>query len=296
MDDVKDYFEQQHHLVYAMRSIMDLGNYTEVNLTYNLELLKYVLSKSSKEDFDMDPNYMPTTRNLSPAKRNVILKWLDNPCFNSTVCTINETVNNTQMPDFIRCKVDIGYKLDPQDDDEHLKRIIAEKDKESLIKDIELPPRPLFGLQVVEQEEKYPTLNEIFKKHRPRYHPKCNLTNLQAQLQQAVQLEFYTIPLYLTTLYSIKEGYNTQAYQAIRYVVMQEMLHMVQAANILIAVGGNVTIDDPNFAPKYPAIGFPGGVLRNLTVHLKNYNLIHVHNTFMGIELPTPHNKSNIRR
>ena len=103
-------------------------------------------------------------------------------------------------------------------------------------------------------------------------------------MQQAVQLEFYTIPLYLTTLYSIKEGYNTQAYQAIRNVVMQEMLHMVQAANILIAVGGNVTIDDPNFAPKYPATGLPGGVLRNLTIHLKNYNLIHVHNTFMGIE------------
>ena len=154
VDDVKDYFEQQHHLVYAMRSIMDLGNYTEVTLSYNLEKLKYVLSKSSKEDFDMDPNYMPTTRNLSPAKRNVILKWLDNPCFNSTVCTINETGGNTQMPDFFkRCKVDIGYKSDPQDYDEHLQRIIAEKDIESLKKDIKLPPRPLFGLQVVEQEE-----------------------------------------------------------------------------------------------------------------------------------------------
>ena len=292
VDHVKDYFEQQHHLVYAMRSIMDLGNYTEVTLPHNLELLKYVLSKISKEDFDMDPNYMPTTRNLSPAKRNVILKWLHNPCFNSTVCNITETVGNTQMPDFKRCKVDIRYESDPQDDDEYLQRIIAEKDIESLINDIEFPPRPLFGLQVVEQEEIYPTLNEVFNNYS--YHPICNLINLRTQLQQAVQLEFYTIPLYLTALYSIKEGYNTQAYQAIRNVVMQEMLHMVQAANILIAINGKVMIDDPKFAPSYPATGLPGHVLRNLTIHLKNYNLIHVHNTFMGIELPTPHNKSNI--
>ena len=79
VDDVKDYFQQQHHLVYAMRNILDLSNYNDVTQHHNIELLKLVLSKDSKEHFDMDPNYMPTTRHLSPAKRNVILRWLDNP-------------------------------------------------------------------------------------------------------------------------------------------------------------------------------------------------------------------------
>ena len=290
VDDVKDYFEQQHHLVYAMRNVLDLSNYSDVTQHHNIELLKLVLSKDSKEAFDMDPNYMPTTRNLSPAKRNMILKWLDNPQFNKTA---HQHISNNSMSIFPRCSMDIiSYNSDPQDDDEYLQQAIAERDRYSLMTDIELPPRPLFGLRVLEEVEVYRTLNKDFS--RLNYHLICNLTNLQAQLQQAVQLEFYTIPLYLTALYSIKEGHNMQAYQVIRDVVMQEMLHMVQVANILIAVGGNVIIDDPNFAPSYPAIGLPGHVLRNLTIHLKNYNLVHIHNTFMGIELPAPHNKSNI--
>lgn len=84
-------------------------------------------------------------------------------------------------------------------------------------------------------------------------------------------------------------------YVAIKDIVMQEMLHMVQVANILIATGGEVMIDDPSFAPSYPATGLPGhgSVLRNLTIHLNNYNLDHVYSTFMGIELPSPH-KHNI--
>ena len=288
IDDVQDYFQQQHHLVYAMRNILDLSNYSVVTQHHNIELLKLVLSKDSKEHFDMDPNYMPTTRNLSPAKRNVILRWLDNPRFSKTTDTHQ---HDNSMLTFIRCSKDaISYNSDPQDDDEYLQQAIVERDWYSLMIDIQFPPSPLFGLRVVVEKEVYPILNKVFNKYS--YHPICDLSNLQAQLQQAVQLEFYTIPLYLTALYSIKEGYNTQAYQAIRDVVMQEMLHMVQIANILIAVGGKVIIDDAKFAPSYPATGLPGHVLRNLTIHLKNYNLIHVHNTFMGIELPTPHQQN----
>ena len=291
VDDVKDYFQQQHHLVYAMRNILDLSNFSDVTQHHNIELLKLVLSKDSKEDFDMNPNYMPTTRDLSPAKRNVILRWLDNPRFNKTSNTDTHQ-HNKNMSTFIRCSEDaISYNSDPQDHDDYFQQALAhEKDLYSLMIDIKSPPSPLFGLRIVAEKHVYPILNEAFNNHS--YNPICNLSNLQAQLQQAVQLEFYTIPLYLTALYSIKEGYNTEAYQAIRDVVMQEMLHMVQVANILIAVGGNVTIDDAKFAPSYPATGLPGHVLRNLTVHLRNYNLIQVHNTFMGIELPTPHQQN----
>ena len=54
----------------------------------------------------------------------------------------------------------------------------------------------------------------------------CTLDSLKLQLQQAVELEFATIPLYMTTLYSIAPGCNTEAYGLIRSVLIQEMLEL----------------------------------------------------------------------
>jgi len=69
---------------------------------------------------------------------------------------------------------------------------------------------------------------------------------------------------------------------------MQEMLHFVQAANILIAVGGEIKIDDRDFVPSYPVTGLPGGMLPGLKIYLENCNLEHVYRTFMAIEVPSP--------
>ena len=69
-------------------------------------------------------------------------------------------------------------------------------------------------------------------------------------------------------------------------VVKQEMQHMTQAANILIAVGGSPLIDSPDVSPKYPAVGLPGGVLPSLHVSLKKLSLPQVYNVFMGVEVP----------
>ena len=118
----------------------------------------------------------------------------------------------------------------------------------------------------------------------------CSLHTLRQHLQQAVQLEFYTIPLYLTSLWTIKEGGNQEVHKLIRSVVMQEMLHMVQVANILIAVGGRPIIDSSEYAPKYPAMGLPGKVLSNLRVTLKKASKCHIQRIFMGVEYP--HNMS----
>jgi hypothetical protein len=63
------------------------------------------------------------------------------------------------------------------------------------------------------------------------------LADLRAALQLAVGLELSTIPVYLAGLYSIEEGHNTDAATAIRGVVMEEMLHMTLAANVLNAIG-----------------------------------------------------------
>jgi len=66
--------------------------------------------------------------------------------------------------------------------------------------------------------------------------PTWTLEQLQEHLQAAVDLEFWTIPFYMSAMYSIKDP-GTQAYQAILSVVNQEMLHVQLAANLANAYG-----------------------------------------------------------
>ena len=57
-------------------------------------------------------------------------------------------------------------------------------------------------------------------------------------LQAALELELFTIPPYLTALYSIRDGANAEAAQILQGVVMEEMLHMALVSNVLNAIGG----------------------------------------------------------
>ena len=114
----------------------------------------------------------------------------------------------------------------------------------------------------------------------------CTLQGLKKHLQAAVELEWATIPVYLTSLYSIIDGYNVEIYNLIETVIVQEMLHMVQVANILIAINGSPLIDSPSTAPSYPVTGLPGGVLPGLRVSIERLSLEHVYMVFMAIEVP----------
>lgn len=82
--------------------------------------------------------------------------------------------------------------------------------------------------------------------------PIRSIEDLHYNLQLAIELEFSTLPAYLTALYSIHEGTNERAYKIIRSVVMEEMFHLVNAANVLLAVGGAPALNDPKFLPTYP--------------------------------------------
>ncbi len=63
------------------------------------------------------------------------------------------------------------------------------------------------------------------------------LNELHCLLQKALELELFTIPPYLTALYSIRKGHNREATQIIQGVVMEEMLHATLIANVMNAVG-----------------------------------------------------------
>jgi len=75
---------------------------------------------------------------------------------------------------------------------------------------------------------------------------------LKHYLHLAMQLEHATIPIYLTALYSIVPGSNTDASHIIRVVVVEEMLHLTLAANLLNAIGGKPDLAMEGFVPTFP--------------------------------------------
>lgn len=76
---------------------------------------------------------------------------------------------------------------------------------------------------------------------------------LHDYLYSAMQLEHATIPPYLMALYSIHPGTNSDAYHILRVIVVEEMLHLTLAANILNAVGGKPDLTRTGFVPNYPS-------------------------------------------
>lgn len=87
-----------------------------------------------------------------------------------------------------------------------------------------------------------------------------SIDSLCRHLEHAAVVELSTIPLYLYAAYSIKtSGYDQwapgiSAFRAIRSVVIEEMLHLALARNLLVAVGGgdDFKLYDPAVVPKYP--------------------------------------------
>jgi len=63
------------------------------------------------------------------------------------------------------------------------------------------------------------------------------IERLKGLLQKALEVELFTIPPYLTALYSIVEGSNAGSVKVIQSVVVEEMLHASLVANIMNAVG-----------------------------------------------------------
>jgi hypothetical protein len=110
------------------------------------------------------------------------------------------------------------------------------------------------------------------------------LGDLKRHLEAAVQLELSVIPPYLCALYTLQPGANEEVSQIIRSVVVEEMLHMILAANVLNAVDGRLRMTDPGFVPTYPTY-LPDGN-ESFLVHLLPFSPEAVE-TFLKIEEPS---------
>ncbi len=78
------------------------------------------------------------------------------------------------------------------------------------------------------------------------------LDDLRSHLQTALELEHATIPPYFTAWLSANETENPEAAQIIRSVMLEEMLHLSLAANLMNAVGGQPNLTHNDFVPLYP--------------------------------------------
>ena len=75
-----------------------------------------------------------------------------------------------------------------------------------------------------------------------------DIKHLRRHLQYAVDLEFWTIPFYMSAMYSIVDP-SDEAFQLIQSVVYQEMLHVQLAANVANAYGVDVKFKAPRYEP-----------------------------------------------
>jgi hypothetical protein len=109
-----------------------------------------------------------------------------------------------------------------------------------------------------------------------------DLDHLRHALQNALELEHSTLPLYLFAMYSFRTQ-NYTAYNLIRSIVMEEMIHMGLAANMLTAIGGVPQIK--NLHPGYPSQGLPGGAEPDVHARMAPLSKTQIRN-FMRVEVP----------
>lgn len=125
-----------------------------------------------------------------------------------------------------------------------------------------------------------------------RHHALDTMEKLREAAQLAIQVEWTTVPAYLTALYSIKDT-TSPAYQALRSVVVEEMFHMNQAANILVGIGGRpVFTNRPGceaVVPRYPTHLPSANHDTTPYVGLYRASPAVFRTVFMGIETPAPY-------
>lgn len=116
--------------------------------------------------------------------------------------------------------------------------------------------------------------------------PMHNVKDIQwirGALQTAVTIEHATMPVYASAMYSL-EVQNYPAYNILRSVMMEEMLHMAAAANMLAGLGGSPRIR--TLDPTSLAQGLPAGIAPGLTARCAKLSRRQL-DTFMRLESPT---------
>ena len=246
--DVQPIFQQYANLYPVMLRFLNLAD--PAALEANLPLLKLAFGLPIT-----DPNTMPVTRDLSPAKRAAVLAWLDNP-LGGTVAPPAAENGGARTTDIRPLRRGWkgrqgGRRRASSRSPDCARRSVMIRIQRSMVEGLGTNPQ---------------------------------LAAVQNALQSAIKLEHATIPLYLYALYSLDPQRNQVIADLIQSVVVEEMLHMTLASNILNAIGGTPVIDHPGFIPTYPG-PLPGGVESDLRVELAPFSMEQL-DRFIQIEQP----------
>lgn len=115
--------------------------------------------------------------------------------------------------------------------------------------------------------------------------PIATLEALRTHLQWAMELEHATIPPYFTAWMSIPPGTNPIAANLVHSVLIEEMLHLTLAANLLNAAGGTPQLTYDGFVPAYPTRLPHSSVDFVVSTEALSASAVE---TFLAIEHPTP--------
>uniref|UniRef100_A0A1X7V109 Iminophenyl-pyruvate dimer synthase domain-containing protein n=1 Tax=Amphimedon queenslandica TaxID=400682 RepID=A0A1X7V109_AMPQE len=243
---------------------------------------------------------MPVTRDLPEPQRKMILKWLKNPVKKLEDIDVRSIDDSSEVLPELKCDEPnhiaavsmfenfakppvCQAKAIPFNIQDYCKNFVDKY----YFKTLKIP-KSYYELKNKNcPEDKRPLYNYKKNSKDPKIQGKCSEENLREQLQIGLKLELATIPIYITSLYSIGDGCNTQVYKTIRGILMQEMLHLALVGNIINAMnGGHPIIDSPDVAPKYPSVGLPGCVHPSLNVHLKKISIKHIYDVPLVLEKP----------
>lgn len=262
---IQPIFQQYANLYPVMGRFLNLADYASVCDKRDLLLLAF--GHEAKH-----PNAMPVTRDLSAAKRKAILRWLEETDQDGKPRL--GTPPPAHVAPLTRAAVSASPPIQAGSLDYLKGGKTAAMSRRLALRSPADQSQPFThdsGRHITLKPELFAALDTH--------------DGLLRALQQAVELEHATIPAYLYALYSIKPNSNTEIQKLILSVVIEEMLHMALACNILNAIGGSPVIDDPKFIPQYPG-PLPGAVASGLIVPLKPFSLDLVKNVFMVIEQP----------
>ena len=112
-----------------------------------------------------------------------------------------------------------------------------------------------------------------------------NKDHLLDMLQTALELEHATIPIYLNGFFSIKPWKNEEVKQMLHQIIVDEMFHFAQVANIINALGGRPCVLGKTFVPSFPS-HLPGGCRPKMIASINKISAEQIHDVYMEIEQP----------
>nr|XP_018673405.1 uncharacterized protein LOC100186290 isoform X1 [Ciona intestinalis] len=225
VDDIRPIFQYYYNLFPVMQD-HDIINLRDIND------VRRQLHRVNMSMFEYDwshPNFMPTTRDLSPDKTEIVRRWLE--------CEMNGT-----------------------------------------------PEKPR-----VENKKNLKTVKTSICGTRENL--RATMVDIRSILQMGIWLELYTIPPYMTAMFSLKRELVQDVYTTLKSIATEEMLHMILDANVLNAVGGKPNTTDAHWLPNYPTT-FPSidfyQINPGLWLTLEKFSTSIVKEVFSEIEKPSP--------